>query len=187
MKAGQWMALCGALLLPSVAAADPIAGSATQVGAWRVSAYTRGPPALFDHCSLYRVQNQGFGVAIGYTRTASGRWRPRRRTGAWRRRSPTPRRCRSAGTTYTATGRAFGARGMTFNVAPEIFGQLKSGQQLTVSANQKRYAISLDGIEPAQQRARDCVTQYAPQRAPPAQSGAVASGRAVGRRRRPRW
>jgi hypothetical protein len=40
-----------------------------------------------------------------------------------------------------------GARIMAFNVAPEIFGQLKSGLQLTVAVNQKRYTISLDGIE----------------------------------------
>jgi S1-C subfamily serine protease len=66
-----------------------------------------------------------------------------------------------AGTTYTANAMAFGARGMTFDVAAEIYGQLKSGQQLTIEANQKRYTISLDGIENAQQRAKECVTQYA--------------------------
>ena len=80
---------------------------------------------------------------------------------------------------------------MTFNVAPEIFGQLKSGQQLTVSANQKRYAISLDGIEPAQQRARECVTQYAaaaPQLPPvPAPNRVPAPGPVALGRRRLRW
>ena len=167
MKAGQWMALCGALLLPSVVAADPIAGSVTQVGAWRVSAFTRGPAGPFDHCSLYRVQNQGFGVAIGYN--AHGVWTLAAEAPDWdlvSKESYTVT-LQVAGTTYTANGLAFGARGMTFNVAPEIFGQLKSGQQLTVSANQKRYAITLDGIEPARQRARDCVAHYAAAQLPP--------------------
>ncbi len=50
---------------------------------------------------------------------------------------------------------------MAFNVAPEIFGQLKSGLQFVVTVNQKRYAISLDGVEAATQRARECVRQYA--------------------------
>jgi S1-C subfamily serine protease len=161
MKAGQWMALCGALLLPSGAAADPIAGSAVQVGAWRVSAYTRGPAGPFDHCSLYRVQNQGFGLALGYS--AQGVWSMAAEAPDWglTAKEAYTATLQVSGTAYTATGRAFGPQGMTFNVAPEIFGQLKSGQQLTVSANQKRYVLSLDGIEAGQQRVRACVTQYA--------------------------
>ena len=69
MKVGKgWRAvlLGAALLLPDLAAADTIAGSVSQVGAWRVSAYTRGKTAIFDHCSLYRVQSDGFGLAVGY-------------------------------------------------------------------------------------------------------------------------
>src|SRR5262249_21786425 len=61
----------------------------------------------------------------------------------------------------------------------EIFGQLKSGLQFVVTVNQKRYAISLDGIEAATQRTRECVRQYAAtDRAPiqaPAQPPAQAS------------
>jgi S1-C subfamily serine protease len=69
---------------------------------------------------------------------------------------------------------------MAFNVAPEIFGQLKSGLQFVVTVNQKRYAISLDGVEAATQRARECVRQYAdtaqaPTRTP-AQAPAQPSG-----------
>jgi hypothetical protein len=70
MKVGEgWRALLlgAAVLLPGLAAADNIAGSASQVGAWRVSAYTRGNTAIFDHCTLYRVQSDGFGLAVGYT------------------------------------------------------------------------------------------------------------------------
>ena len=190
MKAGQWMALFGALLLPNLAAADPIAGSATQVGSWRVSAYTRGPAGPFDHCSLYRLQNQGFGLALGYS--ARGVWSMAAEAPDW---GLTAKEAYTAtlqvgGVTYTANAMAFGARGMTFDVAAEIYGQLKSGQQLTVEANQKRYTISLDGIEPAQQRTKECVTQYAaatPQlppippgnRAPPALSTAPSPSSAL--------
>src|SRR5580658_6555676 len=144
-----FVVLCGALLLPNVAVADPIAGSVTQVGAWRVSAYTRGAAGPFDHCSVYRLQNQGFGVALGYS--AQGVWSMAAEAPDWglTAKEAYTATLEVAGTTYTASGHAFGAQGMTFNVASEIFGQLKSGQQLTVSANQKRYTINLDGIEPA--------------------------------------
>jgi len=171
MKIGAWVALCGiTLLLPTAASADPISGSAAQVGAWRVSAYTRGQTSVFDHCALYRVQNQGFGVALGYS--AQGLWSIAAEAPDW---GLTPKESYTAtlsvGTaSYTATGRAFDPRGMTFNVAPEFFGQLKTGQQLTIAANQKRYTISLDGIEAAAQRTRDCVRQYAaagPSASPP--------------------
>jgi hypothetical protein len=43
------------------------AGSVSQVGAWRVTAYTRGNTPVFDHCSTYRIQNEGFGLAVGYS------------------------------------------------------------------------------------------------------------------------
>src|SRR5579871_5889935 len=110
MKAGQWMALC-ALLLPSVAAADPIVGSASQVGAWRVSAYSRGPTGPFDHCSLYRVQNQGFGLALGYS--AQGLWSMAAEAPDWglvAKESYTAT-LQVAGSTYTASGHAFAAQG----------------------------------------------------------------------------
>ena len=156
-----FVALCGVLMLPGVALADPIAGSAVQVGAWRVSAYTRGQTTVFDHCSLYRVQNEGFGLALGYS--THGVWSMAAEAPDWglTAKEAYTATLQVAGASYTATGRAFDMRGMTFNVAPEIFGQLKSGQQLTVAANSKRYTLSLDGIEAAQQRTRDCVRQYA--------------------------
>jgi S1-C subfamily serine protease len=176
-----FVVLCGALLLPNVAVADPIAGSVTQVGAWRVSAYTRGAAGPFDHCSVYRLQNQGFGVALGYS--AQGVWSMAAEAPDWglTAKEAYTATLEVAGTTYTASGHAFGAQGMTFNVASEIFGQLKSGQQLTVSANQKRYTINLDGIEPAEQRAKECVTQYAAATSslppiPPANRGAPTPG-----------
>ena len=78
--------------------------------------------------------------------------------------------------TYTFAGRALDARAMAFNIAPEIFGQLKSGVQFVVTVNQKRYAISLDGIEAAVQRTRECVRQYADTARAPAQAPAQPSG-----------
>lgn len=169
MRVGGWVGLCGiALVLPSLAVADSISGSSAQVGAWRVTAYTRSQTSVFNHCALYRVQNEGFGLALSYT--AQGVWAMAAEAPTWdlvaKQAYTTTLQVGSA--FYTATGRALDTRGMTFNVAPEIFDQLKSGQQLTVSANQKRYTISLDGIEAAQQRTRDCVKQYATAARPPA-------------------
>ena len=158
MKVGKgWRAvLLGAtLLLPDLAAADTIAGSVSQVGAWRVSAYTRGKTANFDHCSSYRVQSDGYGLAVGYN--PQGVWTMGAEAPDWglvANESYTG--TAQVGTsTYTFVGRALNARAMSFNVAPEIFGQLKSGLQLVATVNQKRYAISLDGIEAATQRARE--------------------------------
>jgi S1-C subfamily serine protease len=163
--AGRTAVLLGAaLLLPGLAAADPIAGSESQVGAWRVSGYTRGKSAIFDHCTMYRVQSEGFGLAIGYT--TQGVWTIGADASGWNLVANES----YAGTaqvgraTYTFTGRALDARGMAFNIAPEILGQLKSGLQLVVTANQKRHAISLDGIEAATQRTRECVRQHAADR-----------------------
>src|SRR5262249_43904471 len=56
-----------------------------------------------------------------------------------------------------------------------IFGQLKSGLQFVVTVNQKRYTVSLDGIEAATQRARDCVRQYAEAAQAPIQAPAQTS------------
>jgi S1-C subfamily serine protease len=181
MKVGGWVALGVAMVLPGFAAADPIAGSATQVGAWRVTAYTRGQTGVFDHCTLYRVQNQGFGFALGFT--AHGIWTMAVEAADW---GLTVKDAYTAtidvgGTPYIAAGRAFDPRAMTLNVAPEIFSQLKSGQQLTLQANQKSYTISLDGIETAQQRTRDCVKQYAAAAPPPSpgQAGPSPSSNAL--------
>ena len=168
MKVGGWVGLCGvALLLPSLAAADPISGSSTQVGAWRITAHTRNQTGIFDHCALYRVQNEGFGLALGYS--VQGIWTMAAEAPTWNLvdKQAYTATLQVGSASYIATGRAFDARGMTFNVAPEIFDQLKSGHQLTVSANQKRYTISLDGIEAAQQRTRDCIKQYATAARPP--------------------
>jgi hypothetical protein len=152
------------MLLPGLAAADTIAGSVSQVGAWRVSGYTRAKTAIFDHCTLYRVQSDGFGLAVGYT--PRGVWTMGAEAPGWglvANESHTG--TAQVGTsTYTFTGRALDTRAMAFNVAPEIFGQLRSGLQFVVTANQKRYAISLDGVEAAAQRARECVRQLKRQR-----------------------
>jgi S1-C subfamily serine protease len=173
MKVGGWVGLWGiALLLPNLAAADPISGSASQVGVWRVTAHTRSQSAKFDHCALYRVQSEGFGLALGYD--TQGAWTMAAEAPTWNlvARESYTATLQVGSASYTATGRAFDARGMTFNVAPEIFDQLKSGRQLAVSANHKRYTISLDGIEAAQQRTRDCTKQYATT-APASPSGAA--------------
>ncbi len=168
------LALFGAaLLLPEVAAADPIAGSVSQVGAWRVTAHTRGRSAVFDHCSLYRMQNEGFGLAMSYQPT-SGIWLMGAEAPEWN----LPPNEFHTGTvevgasSYTFTGRPANPHALDFNVAPEIFGQLKSGLRLVVTVNRTRHQISLDGIEAATQRVRECARQYAAM--PPATTPAPA-------------
>jgi len=153
--------LAAALLQPGLAAADTIAGSVSEVGAWRVSAHTGGKTASFDHCSMFRVQSEGFGLAVGYS--PQGVWSMAAQAPDWGlvANEPYVGTAQVGASTYTFTGRALDTHAMTFTVAPEIFGQLKSGLQVVVKANQKRYAISLDGIETAAQRARECVRQYA--------------------------
>ena len=170
--AGWRAALLGAALLqPGLAVADRIPGSATQVGAWQVFGHTRGDTAMFDRCTLYRVQSEGFGLSISYS--AQGVWTMGAEAPGWELRANQS----YAGaaqidrTIYVFTGRALDARAMVFNVAPEIFRQLKSGKQLVVTVNHKNYAISLDGIEAATERTRECVHQYAtadPRTPPPA-------------------
>ena len=132
----------------------------SQVGAWRVRPYARQDRNFYD-CPWYRVQSDGFGLAVGYN--PQGVWTMGADAPGWDLVADDS----YAGTaqvgaaTYTFVGRALNARTMAFNVAPEIFGQLKSGLQFAVTVNQKRYAVSLDGVEAATQRTRECVRQYA--------------------------
>jgi S1-C subfamily serine protease len=165
------------LLLACAAApagADPIAGSQAQVGAWRVGAYTRGQTSVFDHCALYRVQANGFGMAVGLT--PQGVSSLAAEAPDW---GLTPNEWYTAsvivGTAppFTFTGHAISARAMSFSAAPEFYPQLKSGLQISVAANQKKYALSLDGIEAAGARLKDCVRQYAGASAPSAPVGSA--------------
>ena len=164
--------LAGSVALsPEFAHANMIAGSQVQVGAWRVGAFTRGQTAVFDHCSIYRVQADGFGLAVGLT--PQGVWSLGVESTDW---GLTPNEIYTTSllvgsVPFTSNGRAVSARAMALNVPAEFFAQLKSGLQLSASANQHRYAISLDGIEAATQRLKDCNRQYAAQpnpAAPPA-------------------
>ena len=156
-----------AVLLPGLAEANLITDSLSQVGAWRVGAYTRGTTTIFDHCALYRVQSEGFAVAVALT--PKGIWSLALEAPDW---GLTPQESYTTAITvgtagsYTFTGRAVSPRVMTLDVAPELFPQLKTGVTFSASANQHRYAISLDGIEAASTRIRECVKQYAGQAAP---------------------
>lgn len=184
MKVGAgWMAaLCGALLLPALVAAEPIAGSAAQVGAWRVAAYTSGRTNVFDHCTVLRVQSDGVILALG--NYATGAWTMGAEAPDWglARQTSYTATLQVGGASYTATGVAASSSTMTFTVAPEIFGQLRSGRQLVVAANHKRFTVNLDGVEAATQGLRDCVRRYAGPGTPPSMpppppqaSGGVAS------------
>src|SRR6202011_3870036 len=105
-------------------------------------------------------QADGFGVAVGMT--AQGIWSLGVEAPDWGltlNESYTASLLVGA-LPYTSTGRAISTRAMTLNVATEIFAQLKSGVQLSLSANQHRYTMSLDGIEAATQRVKDCIREY---------------------------
>ena len=156
-------------LLAGLARADSIPDSLSQVGSWRVGAYTRGQTATFDHGALYRVQGDGFAIAVGVT--AKGIWSLALEAPDW---GLTPREAYTTsivvGTaaSYTFTGRAVSVRAMSLDAAPELFSQLKSGVQFSATANRHHYSLSLDGIEAAVARVRDCVRQYSAQGGSPA-------------------
>jgi S1-C subfamily serine protease len=160
-------------LLPGLASALPIADSQSQVGAWRIGAYTRGTTTSFDHCSLSRLQGDGFGLAIGVT--SQGIWTLALEAPDWgltAKEAYTTSLVVGSTNAYRFTGRALNDRVMVLDVAPEIFAQMKSGVQFQATANQHRYAMSLDGIEAASDRARTCVRQYGGQPSSPPSSQA---------------
>jgi hypothetical protein len=158
-------------LAPGPAGANLITDSLVQVGPWRVGAYTRGTTTVFDHCSFYPVQSEGFAVAVGLSPT--GIWSMALEAPDWGLTSQevytTVISVGSAGS-FTFTGRAVSPRVMTLDVAPELFPELKTGATFQASANKRDYKISLDGIEAVKIRTKDCVKQYVarPSNAPPA-------------------
>jgi S1-C subfamily serine protease len=150
-----------AVLLPAAAGADPIPGTQSQVGAWRVGGYTRGKTASFDHCALYRVQGNGFGVAVGLSPRGQNSLAVEAPDWGLVPDETYPVSVVVGTSSYTFSGRAISPRALVLNAAPEVFPQLRSGAAITVSTNQKRYTMSLDGIEAAGAKARDCVRQFA--------------------------
>ena len=167
-----------AALLPTAAGADPIPGSQSQVGAWRIGGYTRGKTAEFDHCALYRVQGNGFGVAVGLSVRGVSSLAVEAPDWSLVTNESYPVSVVVGATSYTFTGRAISPRAMVLNAAPEIFPQLRSGVTIAVSANQKQYTMSLEGIEAAGAKVKDCVRQFAGAGSPsePITSGPLASG-----------
>ena len=159
----SWKALLAgiALLLPGLAGADVLPGSASQVGAWQVSAHTRGRNGTFDHCVLYRAQADGFGLAVAYDPQGVWSMGVQMPDGVIAANQPYIGIVQVGAARFTFVGRAVDSRGLALEVAPELFAQLKSGLQLVLASGQDRYAIALDGIEAALQRTRDCVRQYA--------------------------
>lgn len=174
MKVGAGCAAvaCGiALLLPGLARADVVTGSSVQVGDWRVAAHTSDANGAFDLCALRLVQRDGSGLLIALR--PQGVWSIGAEAADWglvEGEAYTGTLQIGSDRPYAFNGKAVHSRSMVFSVAPEIFGQLRSGQQLAVVANRKRYTIGLDGVEAAMQRTRECVQRYAGSAAPPARS-----------------
>ena len=174
------LATAATALLPATAGADPIPGSQVQVGGWRIGGYTRGKTAEFDHCALYRVQGNGFGVAVGLSvRGVSSLAVEAPDWGLVPNEIYPVSVVVGTAPPYTFSGRAISPRALVLNAAPEVFPQLRSGVTIAVSAHQKQYTMSLDGIEPAGARLKDCVRQYAAAAGapsgPPAPPGASGS------------
>jgi S1-C subfamily serine protease len=167
------MLLLAAVTAPFVtglARATPFPGSIVQVGPWRLGAYTHGQDTAFDACAIYRVQNDGFGFYVG------------ERTGGVRGVSVeaadwglTPNQDYTTSFTigsnsFTFGGHAINVRMLSLKVSPEFLTGLRSGVLLGATANQRHFTISLDGIETALARLKDCVQQYAGRTLAPAQA-----------------
>jgi S1-C subfamily serine protease len=156
------LASCCLKLPPPVAHADPIPDSLSAVGAWRVAAHSRGKTLVFDRCIAERVQRDGFAILLGYT--AQGFWTLDALAPDWGLTVSeyyTVKIVVGPSDTYTFNGKAFHSRGMGITAAPELFDQLKSGAQLALSANEHRFTMTLDGVEAAMARAKECTAKYA--------------------------
>lgn len=141
--------------------AAPFPNSIAQVGPWRLGAYTRGQETAFENCSLSRVQNEGFSLYIGLT--ASGIMGIATEAPAW---GLTPNQNYTVSMTvgatpFTFSGRATSAQVLSIRPSPEFFTELKPDAVLTATANQRHFAMHLDGIETAMARLKDCAKQYA--------------------------
>jgi len=165
---------CAALLSSALAHASPIPDSLVQVGPWRVSAYTRDQTSSFDHCSASRVQAEGFTIVFGLSQ--HGIWVVAAEAPDWglTTNQVYPTSVGIGENHFTLSGRAANDRVLVFgDVAPEFFSQLKSGASLIVGANARRYLLSLDGVEAAMARTKECTSQYAAQASAPASTSAA--------------
>lgn len=141
--------------------ADTFPGSVVQVGPWRLSAQALNKNPNFGGYTISRVQREGFNLFI--TLAVGGARGLFCEAPAWDLK-PTevyPTSFTVGSSPFTFMGHAINARAMMFKAAPEFFTELKSGLQLSVSANQRHFTMGLDGIETAMARQKDCVIEYA--------------------------
>lgn len=161
---GRWSLPLAAAFVASLAMAShakPIPGSQTQVGAWRVAAFTQDSSDLFSHCAIYRVQSDGFAVAVMYRQ--KGNWGLVIESTDWTLKRDDFRTAIiqiGTGASFTAATKPMNPRAMEVNTAYELFGQLRSGVQLSATVDGRHYSISLDGVEDALARARECTQEY---------------------------
>jgi S1-C subfamily serine protease len=143
------------------AGATPYPDSIVQVGAWRLGAYTRGQETSFQACSINRVQDDGFAVWIG--QTAGGVMGLTVEAPGW---ALTANQAYAISFTvgsrpFTFNARSVNTHAMSVQSSPEFFTELRSSAALTATANQRHFTMSLDGIQTALDRLKDCVKQYA--------------------------
>ena len=178
MKVGVWAVLCGVGLLPEASPwpslfpdrrPEPALGGSPPIRG------TRPVRSIIARSIASRARDSAWASVTPFT--ASGRIGAEAPDWGLTAKESYTATLQVAGTPYTATGRALTTRTMGFNVAPELFGQLKSGLQLTVAANQKRYTVSLDGVEAAAgARARVRAPVRSSQRAPAVPPPALGAG-----------
>lgn len=142
------------------ARAEVFPDSVTQVGPWRVQAYTRGQNPNFDGCSIIRTQSEGFTLYLRLTAGGSRHVSAEAPTWGLTPKEHYPASFTIGPGTFTFNGTAANARFMSFEAAPEFFTALKTAPQLGVSANQRFFTIGLDGIDAAMVRQAECVKQY---------------------------
>lgn len=132
-----------------------------QVGPWRVGAYTQNQNTAFDNCTVYRVQNDGFGLYVGLT--VRGINYLAVEAPSW---NLTPNEIYTmsfvvGANSFTFSGRALNPRRISVNSSAEFFSALNSNAPLTVTANQRQFAMNLDGIETGMSRLKECASRYA--------------------------
>ncbi len=146
------------LLVAARAGAETFPGSLKQIGTWTLVA--NASSRAFHSCSMRRVQSDGFAIFIGltgggahYFGTSAPRW-------DLKVRQTYPMSLKVGSRQFTFTGTGISDDTLTVDAGPDFFAVLQSGQTLSIAANQRHFAMDLEGIEAATAALRECATNY---------------------------
>lgn len=138
--------------------AETFPGSLKQIGSWTLVA--NASSRAFHSCSMRRVQSDGFAIFIGlsagdvpYFGTSAPRW-------DLQARRTYPLSLTVGARPFTFNAVAMSNDTLSVDAAPEFFAALQSGQTLGITANQRRFAMDIEGIEAAMAGLRECVANY---------------------------